>query len=73
MLTRAGGFLTKFRASSESILDSSHDKIGLNLKFERAFVLALENILGRSAATHLNRNTTTYYNCPAHKAVQMAK
>ena len=36
----------------QSMLNSSYDKTGLNLKFERAFLLVLENILGPSAVTH---------------------
>ena len=32
------------------MLNSSYDKIGLNLKFERALVLVLENILGPSGS-----------------------
>ena len=50
------GFLTKSRAEvHQSMLNSSCDMIGLNMKFERACVLVLDNILGPSAVTH-------YYN-----------
>ena len=42
-------------------LIKSNDKIGLNLKFERAFVLVLKSTLGSSAVTHYNKNTTTNY------------
>ena len=35
--------------------------IRLNLKLEQAFVLVLENILGQSAVTHYNRNSTIYF------------
>ena len=34
------------------MLNSSYDKTGYSLKFERSFVLVLENILGRSAVTN---------------------
>ena len=51
MWTRTNEFLTKSKAS--------YDKIGLNLKFQRAFVLVLENTLGQLAVTHWKRNTTT--------------
>ena len=43
------------------MLNSSHDKIGLNVKFERAFVLSLKNIFGPLVVTHYSRNNTTYY------------
>ena len=52
----------------------SYDKTGLNLKFERAFFLVLENTLGPSAVTHYNRNTHTNYQlesqwCPDGRVV----
>ena len=73
METGTNGFLTKSRASS---IDSLYDKVGLNLKFERAFVLVLENILGLSPVTHYNRNSTTYYQrhsqwCPDSRVVAL--
>ena len=52
-----------------SMLNSSHDKIGLNLKLKRTFGLALENILGPSVVIHKNTNSTTYYQ-NAHNNVQ---
>ena len=58
MWTRADGLLTKTRASSLNAL--IRHMIRLDLKFEQAFVLVLENILGPSAVAH-NRNSTTYY------------
>ena len=36
-------------------LNSSRDMIGSNLKFERAFVFVLENILSTSAVTNYNK------------------
>ena len=36
-------------------------KIELNLKFERVFVLVLENTLGPSTVAHYNKNTPTNY------------
>ena len=50
-----------------------YDKTGLNSKFERAFVLVMENILGPSAATHYNRNSTTYIIIVTHDSVRMAE
>ena len=47
----------------QSVLSSSYDKIGLNLKFERA--LLSENILGPSAVTRYNRNSIIYYHHPS--------
>ena len=54
-----------------------YDKIGLNLKFESAFALVLENTLGPSVVTHYNRNTPTNYQlesqwCPDGRVVQGA-
>ena len=43
------------------MLNSSYDKIGLNMKFKRAFGLVLENMLGLPTETHYNRHSTTYY------------
>ena len=54
------------------MLNSSYDKIGLNLKFERAFVLVLETILGSSAVTNCNGNSTTYYH-PTRNEVRRAE
>ena len=54
------------------MLNSSHDKIGLNMKFELAFILTLDNILGLSAVTYYNRNSTTFINT-THNGVLMAE
>ena len=62
------------------MLNSSYDKTGLNLKFIRAFVLVLENIvlvleniLGPSVVTHYNGNSTTYYMIITHNGIQKAE
>ena len=71
MQTRTDGFPTKSRASisggggggggGRSMVNPSCDKIELNLRFEQAFVLEMENILRLSAVGHHNRNSITYY------------
>ena len=43
------------------MFNSSYDKIGLNFKFEGAFISELKNILGPPAVTYYNGNSTTYY------------
>ena len=52
------------------MLNSPYYYIGLNSKFERAFVLVLENISGPSAVTHYNSNSTAYYH---HYSQQWSK
>ena len=39
----------------------SYGKTGLDLKFERAFVLVVEKTLGLSAATLYNKNITNFH------------
>ena len=48
-----------------------YDKTGLNLTFEEAFALVLENILDPSAVIHFNRNSTTI--SVTHHCVRMAE
>ena len=55
----------------QSMLHSSYDKIGLNLKFKRVFVSVLENILGPSAVTHYNRNSA-HVIIVIHRGVRIA-
>ena len=40
------------------MLNSLYDKIRLNLKFEQAFVLVLDNILGPSVVRHHDRKVS---------------
>ena len=45
----------------------SYDKTGLDLKFERAFVLVVENALSLSAVALYNRNTITNFHVYSHQ------
>ena len=56
------------------MLNSSYDKIGFNLKLERAFVFVLKNILGPSVVIHYDRDSAEYYynqsqRCPDGRVV----
>ena len=53
-------------------LNSSYDKIGLNLKFEQAFVSVLENILGPSAVNIIIK-TVPHVIIITHNGVRMAE
>ena len=58
---------------NQSMLNLSYDTIALNLKFERAFISVLENMLGPSTVTHYNRSSKLTLSGPAFSVVRQAR